>query len=298
MKKPKVIIIILTWNGKEVTAECLESIEKITYPNYEVLVVDNGSSDDSDVYLKMKFPWISVIKIKKNIGFTGGSNRGLREALTKDCDLFFLLNNDTIVATDFLDNLVDEFLQHPDAGLANPKIYFYDEPKRIWWVGGCISFFLGGYHYAFKKVDTGKYDTVRTVNFNTGCGLLIKREVLDKVGLLNEKLYGYGEDLEWCLRINKAGFRGLYVPASVIWHKEGVDFKKNTNNAFRRYLTTRNLTYIFYKHYPTMKFFLFTLYFLFLWGPYKTIRCVLAGQFREIVSIWKGFFTFKSLTSP
>jgi GT2 family glycosyltransferase len=295
MNKPKTAIIILTWNGRDITAECLESIEKITYPNYNVIVVDNGSSDDSDIYLKEKFPWISVIKIEENIGFTGGSNRGLQEALSKDFDYFFLLNNDTIVDPQFLDNLVDEFLKHPDAGLANPKIYFYDEPERLWWAGGSTSFLKGGYHYAFKQIDRGNHDTIRTVTFNTGCALLIKREVLEKVGLFTEKLYGYGEDIDWCIRVYKAGYKGLYIPTSKIWHKEGVDFKKNTDNAFRRYLITRNLTFIFYKHYSWPKFTLFFLYFLLLWGPYKTLICLFSGEFKEIVSIWKGFFGFKSL---
>lgn len=286
---------MLNWNGRDITAACLESVRKISYQPYEVIVVDNGSSDGSRDHLQEKFPWITLLRSETNLGFTGGNNLGMKEAASRNCDYYLLLNNDTIVAPDFLDELINEVEQHDDVGMANPKIYFFDEPQRLWYAGGTISFFRGGKHLGLKQIDSGQFDSTREVIFLTGCAFLIKREVVEQVGFLDDRLFIHAEDLDWSMRVRKAGYKGLYVPKARIWHMEGVDSKKNEGNAFRNYMLIRNITFVFRKHFSPTKFICFCMYFVFLWGPFRTIRSALRGEFSVIPAMWKGFGDSRTL---
>ncbi|MCL0070509.1 glycosyltransferase family 2 protein [Dehalococcoidia bacterium] len=219
---PKVSIIILNWNGLEDTIECLESLKKITYPNYEVIVVDNGSEGNDVEVLKERFgDYIHIIQNDKNYGFAAGNNIAIRWLLdNSQPDYFLLLNNDTVVAPEFLTELVKVAESDERIGFSGPKTYYYDFPNRIQSAGAKINMRWGRAALIGKKqIDVGQYDKERQVDYVSGCCLLIKHQVIEKVGLLDESYFCYWEENDWCLRGYKAGYKSIYVPKANIWHK-------------------------------------------------------------------------------
>lgn len=223
MTKPKVSIIILNWNGLEDTVECLESLKKITYPNYDVVVVDNGSAGNDVRILRERFSdYVHIIENGKNYGFAEGNNIGMRHALTQGADYVFLLNNDTTVAPDFLGEMVNVGETDERIGVLGPKLYFYDEPDVLWEAGGRINWWLGSISmYAHGEVDVGQRDRVTETDLLSGAAMLIKRGLLDRISLLDASFFLGFEDYDFCIRAGKAGFKVVYVPSAKIWHKVG-----------------------------------------------------------------------------
>jgi len=218
---PKVSIIILNWNGLEDTIKCLESLKKITYPNYDIVVVDNASSGNDVEVLREKFgDYVYMIENDKNYGFAEGCNIGMRYALAKGTDYIFLLNNDTTVARDFLAELVKIAESDERIGILGPKIYLYDEPNVIWEAGAKINWWTGGISiYGDREVDIGQYDKVAERDLLSGAALLIKARVLERISLLDTGFFFGYEDYDFCIRARKAGFRVVFVPSAKIWHK-------------------------------------------------------------------------------
>jgi GT2 family glycosyltransferase len=218
---PQVIVIVLNWNGSADTLCCLESLEKVTYPACEVLVVDNGSTDDSVAILRRAFPHLRMIETGQNLGFVGGNNVGLEYARSAGAEYALLLNNDTEVDADFLTHLVQAAESGPDVGITGPSIYYFDEPDTFWSAGGQIDWKHGVTSMVgINQVEQGQYGSQpRPVDFVTGCALLIKMDVVEKVGMLDPRFFLYYEETEWCVRVRRAGYEILHVPASKIWHK-------------------------------------------------------------------------------
>jgi len=217
---PSVAIIVVNWNRCDDTLLCLESLGKISYPNYSVILVDNGSTDGSADAVRQRFPAAQVVALPDNMRFAGGNNVGLRIALER-CDNFaLLLNNDTTVEADFLDHLVAAAQRDERFGLIGPKILYADRPKVIWFAGGVLKPAWGYVrHFGLRQMDDGRFDQSREVSFLTGCCLLIRREVLANVGPLDEGFYLYSEDADYSLRAARAGYKLHYEPKSIIYHK-------------------------------------------------------------------------------
>lgn len=220
MKTPKVSVIIVNWNNYKDTSECLESFKKITYPNLDIIVVDNGSEDSSCQQFVANFSHCKVIKNQENLGFAAGNNIGIREALKGGADYVLMINNDTIVKDDFLEPMVHCLEHNKRAGVAGGKIYYYDDPDRIWTVGGDVRILRGGsIYYGGGEKDMGQYNTIKQMTHISGCMSLIKREVLERVGLLSEQFFFRGSEWDFCYRVFKQGYQMFYIPESVIWHK-------------------------------------------------------------------------------
>lgn len=251
ISEPKISIIILNWNSFDVTLDCLESLRKMEYRNFEVVFVDNGSADGSADKLEQSAPEAKVIRNPVNLGFTGGNNAGMQDALTRDPDYLLLLNNDTIVAPDFLSQLVRAAESDPKIGILNPKIYYFEPSNRIWQAGGVHKpWWSSAKQVGCKKVDNGDYDEAREVSFVTGCALLIKSAIVRQVGLLDDQYFLGWEDLDWTVRVMQAGFKAYYVPQSKIWHRESFDTKKNGGKKLRDYYGIRNSVLFARKHMP------------------------------------------------
>jgi len=217
---PLVYIIVLTWNGKTDTLECLKSLQDLAYPNAKILVVDNASEDGTAEAVRASFPMVELVCTNSNLRFAGGNNTGIENALRHGADYVLLLNNDTVVDRDFLTRLVQTAEEQQQIGIVGPKVYYYGEPKRIWFAGGRIEWWKGWVsHIGIRETDECQYDAVREVDYITGCCMLVKRGVIDAVGALDERFYLYGEDVDWCIRARRAGFKVVYVPSSHIWHK-------------------------------------------------------------------------------
>lgn len=215
MEEPKVSIIILNWNGLQDTLECLESLKKITYKNFETIIVDNGSARDEAGEIQRKFPEVSVIKNSTNEGFCGGNNIGAKLALKSNPDYLLFLNNDTILKPDFLNKLIEFTEANPKTGIAGPLILYYQEPDYVYSCGGEFNAWLclsKDYHFAHKSSQ-------RNLNFISGCAFLIKTNLVKKIGLWDEDFFTYWDETDYCLRAKKAGFDIACVPQSVIYHK-------------------------------------------------------------------------------
>ena len=217
---PLVYIIILTWNGKDDTLECLRSLERQSYPIANVLVVDNASTDGTADAIRSDFPKVDLIVNSVNLRYAGGNNVGIKHALERGAEYVLLLNNDTVVDREFLGHLVRVVEGNRRVGIVGPKIYYYNDRKRIWFAGGKIEWSMGWIsHEGIREYDVGQYDTMKEVDYLTGCCMLVKREVIEAVGMLDESYHIYGEDVDWCIRASRAGYTLLYVPASKVWHK-------------------------------------------------------------------------------
>jgi GT2 family glycosyltransferase len=248
MKNPLVYIIILNWNGFKDTIECINSLKKINYNNYKILLIDNASSNESVKILKSKFPKIKLIVNKNNLGFSGGCNVGIKYALEDNADYVLLLNNDTYVDKNFLSELIKVSTLNKNIGVISPFIYYADNPKEIWSSG---SFLNRNNTWPFRddnqhKQDIGQYKKLRYVEFITGCSMLIKRKVFDTIGFYNDEYFLYFEDMDFCIRARKKGFKLCTVPQSKVWHKIGQS-SKNKEKLYIRYYFIRNII-LFYRY--------------------------------------------------
>ncbi|HML05513.1 MAG TPA: glycosyltransferase family 2 protein [Methanobacterium sp.] len=308
---PNVSIIILNWNGWEDTIECLESIFKINYPNYSVIVVDNGSEDDSikkikdycNGKLETNSPFFEytsgnkpinftefftdeletntpkidianclfIMKNKKNYGFADGNNIGIRFALNYlHSDYFLLLNNDTVVDNDFINDMVKVSESDDKIGLVGPKIYSYDRPKEIQSTGFEIRWSSGEIaSIGHTEIDNGQFNEIKNVDCVSGCAMLVKKEVIQKLGdYLDHEYFLYYEDMDACVRVNKAGYEINYVPGSKIWHKTSSTSKKASKTA--GFYTSRNV-FIFMKKYATKNQYSTFLIYYFLYKLWYSI---------------------------
>ncbi len=215
---PKVYIIIINWNNWPDVVECLESLKNNDYPNYQVVIVDNGSKERPEA----PSPDIKIIYNKENLGFSGGNNVGIKYALKQGADYVLLLNDDTIVVFDFLSRLVEVAESDDKIGMVGPKIYFYEDRNRIWSAGGKINWLYNkGTLRGWNEMDKGQYDApkIQEMPHLTGCCLLVKREVLEKAGLMSEEYFLYYEDTDWSFRAKKNGFKCVFVPVAKVWHR-------------------------------------------------------------------------------
>ena len=220
MPQKNVHIIVLNWNGRDDTLECLKSLQQINYDNYKIIVVDNGSEDGSVFEIKKNFPEMKIIENKRNLGFAGGNNIGMKYAVENEADYVLLINNDTTVDKNFLSELVEMGESDKKIGAVGSKIYFHSEPNRIWFAGGKVNWLKNkGTHLGLDEIDNGQYDKIREVDYLTGCCLLIKREVIEKIGVLAEDYFLYYEDTDFSARVKNAGYKIMYVPKSKIYHK-------------------------------------------------------------------------------
>jgi hypothetical protein len=256
MSFPKVSIIILNWNGLEDTIECLESVGKITYPNYEVVVVDNGSEGNDAGILEDKYKGcVKVLRSEKNYGFAAGNNMAMKWLLENSGPMYFLLlNNDTVVHPEFLSRMIGVASGSPEVGVVGPKTYYYDDNcLRIQFTWAQVDLGRGRvFVHGINQIDRGRFNQIRETDYVQGSCLLVKREVVEKIGLLDCSYFGYWEDTEYCLRAKKSGYTLLYCPDAIVWHKglrsarkvKGFYCYHVTRNRFwtiRRYASRRQL---------------------------------------------------------
>ena len=248
---PKVFIVVLNWQTYLHTKETLDSLREISYSNFEILLVDNGSCDGSaqalEEFLKNEWslagPKAHYIRNSANLGFAGGNNVGIKFSLENGADYILLLNSDVKVDKYFLEPLIQVGQQHPSVGILGPRIYFYDKPEKLWFAGGVLNRTkTKGTHLGLHEPMTEEQKSGRPyeVDYVTGCALLVKREVVEKIGLMPEDYFLFYEDADWSLRAKKAGYRIVVVPQSKIWHKESRSAVKGSYN-YLYYMTRGGL---------------------------------------------------------
>jgi GT2 family glycosyltransferase len=220
---PLTYVIVLNWNGRQDTLECLASLSYVVQPPMCLLVVDNGSNDGSQEAIRRKYPNVIILETGSNLRYAGGNNAGIRFALEKGAEQIMLLNNDTTVDPAFLGTMSGTLQSSPDTGIVAPKILYSADPGRLWYAGGEISFLTGTMrHRGIREPDDGRFNIPCDTGYASGCCLLAKRSVVERIGLLDESYFMYSEDADWCMRARQAGFRVVYEPRARVWHKVSV----------------------------------------------------------------------------
>jgi GT2 family glycosyltransferase len=290
---PKVSVILLNWNQYALTAACIESLRNTTWKEKEIIVVDQNSADGSGEELGENFPDVKVILSGSNLGFTGGNNLGIAHS---DGKYILLLNNDTEVKPDFFRPLVEALEADSSIGAACPKILFYDHPDRIQYAGGPenVDLVFGRNSWkGWNEVDRGQHDTARETSVAHGAAFFVRRSVVDTVGALDHSFFIFYEEVDWSLRIRAAGHRILFVPASVVLHKESMTVRKDTT--FRLYYMTANKILLTRKHCTSVQSMLFFLYFGLVSAPVNLARFAVQRRIdlmqAYIKGTWRGFTT-------
>jgi GT2 family glycosyltransferase len=288
MKTPHCCAIILNWNGRRFLDACLSSLRKQSLQT-AVLLVDNGSQDGSVEYVKHSFPEVMVLPLEDNLGFCRANNLGMQEALEQGFESILLLNNDTTLAPDCVEQL--HRVLHSDAAIAAvcPKIYFASEPKRFWYAGADFSLWTSRSRYTgWKEEDVGQYDRVRSISQATGCAVLVRSSAIKKVGALNPQYWAYTEDVEWSIRFRREGFWLMYAPAAHVWHKDGGSAVVDGSQDCRQYFTTRNLLLLCREHVRWFQVPVFLLGFLIFHVLYYGALRVVQGDRRAFFAMFRG----------
>jgi len=287
----KISVIILTFNSKEYILNCLKSVKKSIYSNYEIIVVDNGSKDGTIELIQNNFPKVKLILNNKNFGFAGGNNRGVKEATG---DIFFLLNDDTVIDHDLIRVLVEELTSSDEIGIVGPKIFYMNPKDKVWFGGGKIEWLRG----------EGKHlngDVKQEVDFITGCALMIKKEVVKKVGLFDEQFFAYYEDADLCQKTKKANYKVIYLPFGGVWHVKSAtastiymeDIKGKHFKMLGRYLRFsiflkwkkhRNRFVFFMRHAKFIYKVTFLIKFIFIFTP-KFLWLITGQVFVSLIKI-------------
>lgn len=246
MSTPKVFIILLNWNNWQETQECLESLEKLDYVNAEIVLVDNGSTNGDtekirQLSLTPKPYTLHPIFNTENLGFAGGNNVGITYALEHGADYVMLLNNDAVAAPDFLTQLVEAAQGDTTLGILGSRIYQYGTEKVIFNGGKINKWLTKGEHLISSGTvpdDIKKDNVPYEVDYVTGAAMLLKREVIEKIGLMRKEYFLYYEDVDWCVRARRAGYKCILVPTSKVWHKVSSTTKEGSPSYI--YYHTRN----------------------------------------------------------
>lgn len=283
--RPRVSIITINYNQIHHTMALLQSLKQLTYPDVEIIVVDNASSADPTSEIKSKHPDVSVIVSPKNLGFAGGNNLGIADS-TGEYLLF--LNNDTEVDAGFLEPLVDLFETNPHAGAASSKILYYNSGNIIQYAGStCVNAMTGrNRRVGYMEKDAGQHDLLRETDLAHGCAMMVPRRVIEKVGLMPELFFLYYEEIDWCETIKRAGYKIYCVPASKVYHKESMSVGKNST--LKTYYMTRNRLLYLRRNSSGLSKVIAMAFFLIFALPKNIMKYLYQREIEHVKAFWKG----------
>lgn len=244
--EPEVVVIVLNWNNAPETLGCLESVLRLDYLNCRVLVVDNGSNDDSVPRIRSQFPEVELLPNETNLGYAEGNNVGIRHATKTGAKYLLLLNNDVRVASDCLTELVSAAERFPEAAFLGPKVYHLDRPEQIQSAGAQLDSLWRSRQRGLDEVDQGQFDRLEEVDYVIGGAMLVRVDPLEQIGLLDRDFFIYREDVDWCLRARQLGYSILYVPTARVWHRS--HHTREAQLPFITYYMTRNSLMLIAKH--------------------------------------------------
>lgn len=238
--EPHVMLVVLNWNGRDDTLRCLSSIKNLTYSNYSVVVVDNGSSDNSVSAIGDSFPDLRIIETGKNLGYAGGNNVGIKHALNNGADYILVLNNDTVVESSLLDSLVTASEVLPKPAIIGSAIYYLNDPDVLWYRGGrWDSSKRKLIHEGYGHPLDNKSPTIREVDYVTGCALFAHRSIFEALGGFDESYFLTYEETDFCYRARSIGYRSFVTTRAKLWHSVSASFG-GSESPLIRYFMTRN----------------------------------------------------------
>ncbi len=261
-EEKKVSIIILNWNGKNDTLECLESLSRIDYRNYEVILVDNGSTDGSLEDARARFKNTVIIENKENKGFCAANNIGIRYALGHGAEYLFILNNDTVVEPGIIHDLMDALSQREQLSVVSPLIAYYDDRKKMQFSGCMIDWGNGDLCRQYEWEYIASQKGLLEIDFASWCAIFLKREAIDRVGLLDEDFFAYYEDVEWGVRGAQLGIKSFLYPKVLVYHK-GSRATGGVYSASVYFYLFRNRFILIKKHAPFLRKIQFSVTYVF-----------------------------------
>ncbi|TAE31058.1 MAG: glycosyltransferase family 2 protein [Cytophagales bacterium] len=285
---PLISIVTINYNQAEVTRQFLDSSHALTYPNYEIIVVDNASIPslksqiDLDRYLHVR-----LVRSEENLGFTGGNNLGMQQAKG---EYYFIVNNDTELTPNLLDELLKPFGHSDQVGVVCPKIRYFNAPNMIQYAGyNPMNMLTGTAHViGYNQPDTGQFDKPGFTNFAHGCAMLVSRRVVERVGRFAERFFLYYEELDWSQRIKDAHFQIYYQPSATILHKESVSV--GWRSTLQTYYMTRNRILYMRRHCTPAQRLLFYGFFAGAVAPKHLLGYVLTGQLAHAKAFVRGIW--------
>jgi GT2 family glycosyltransferase len=285
--KPNVVIITLNWNRREDTIECVESLLRLNYDNYTVVVVDNASTDGSVQAIRAAFPGVKIIENESNLGYALGFNTGIKYALDRDPKYILILNNDTKIDRNALDELVKVAESDEEIGFVSGKVYEYDEPNKLQVVGKVCDFNRGLLHnIGHGEIDHGQYDKITEYEFLDDVFWLARAEVFRKVGMYDPNFFLYFEETDLCARTNKH-FKLVFTPYAKIWHK-GSQSSGGLGSPTQAYYMARNGIIFMYRNSSRRQFLSFLLYFLSVKMSRSIAGYIVYNKFSSMLQYIKG----------
>ncbi|HEY2435630.1 MAG TPA: glycosyltransferase family 2 protein [Solirubrobacteraceae bacterium] len=244
--------IVLSWNGREDTLRCLDSLSRVERSDLRIVCVDNGSEDGSAAAVRERFPEVTLIEAGHNLGYAGGNNLGLVHALRNGARWVMLVNNDAIVAANVVDGFERAIAARPRAGILAGKVYFADRPGTLWFAGQRVSTLTGysGRPRGYGRRDSRRYGAVVSTGRAVGALMAVSREALETVGLLDERLFAYVEDVDLALRARQAGFEIVLAPDAHAWHRVSASTGGEAASTHTLYYGVRNTVTVLERHRP------------------------------------------------
>jgi GT2 family glycosyltransferase len=286
---PLVVIVVLNWNGREDSKECLESLRLLTYERRKVLLVDNGSTDGSADMLREQFPEAEILQTGRNLGYARGNNAGIGRALETGADFIVLLNNDTTAESDFVTKLVEEARGDETIGVIGPRIHRYDRRDRVWFAGGRVNLLWGWTrHVGNGARDRGQFRGTVDEDYQTGAAMMISRKALAQLGMLDPEYVSYFEDTDFCLRARAAGFRVVCRRDALVYHKisRSTGGGLSPAKAYRKILSGARF---FRRHAGRLRYYTTIAAFNFAYGLVLSAAALASGKPAVTGAIFRGF---------
>ena len=283
---PLVSIVTVNYNQSAATCEMLASLYTSGYPNMEVFVVDNASSSDTPEIIKERFPQITLIQSKKNLGFAGGNNLAIRQAKGK---FIYLINNDTIIPENHIQLLINALTSSPKIGVVCPKIKLYDDPDIIMFAGftPLSSFTVRNKIIGFAEKDCGQHDQPGQSAYAHGAAMMLKREVIETTGLMDERYFLYYEEVDWSARIQKEGYSIWYIPDTYVLHKESLSTGKNS--VLKSYYMNRNRTLFILCNFTGLQKAICVLYQICIAVPKNIMACGFRREYAHMKAVARAW---------
>jgi GT2 family glycosyltransferase len=284
--KPLVSIITINYNQLQLTLDLLKSLRNITYPQVEIIVVDNCSTQNPAAEIARQYPEVKTIVSDKNLGFAGGNNLGIKASAGK---YLLFLNNDTEVDSGFIEPLVELFETNPLAGAASSKILYFNSEEIIQYAGSTrINPFTGrNKRVGHLEKDNGQHNSLRETDLAHGAAMMVPRSVIDKVGMMPEFFFLYYEEVDWCESIKRGGYKIFYVPGSKVYHKESMSIGKTST--LKTYYMTRNRLLFMRRNTTGVEKLSWILFFLVFSLPKNLATYVIKREPDHGKAFWKGF---------
>ncbi len=287
LEQPLVSIISVNFNQGKVTHEFILSLERLTYKNIEVIIVDNGSKEDLSSQLDESYDIqsLNIITSKENLGFAGGNNLGIKEAKG---EYLYFVNNDTELPSDSIQPILERFASDHSIGIISPKIKYFTSPEIIQYAGysSINPFTARNFAIGHKEMDKGQHDIAKQTHYAHGAAMMVKREIIASVGMMPELFFLYYEELDWCEQIKREGYKIYYEPKALIYHKESMSVGKDS--PLKTYYLTRNRILFMRRNFSRFQICVFFMYFVFLTIPIKTVQFYIQSKNQHLRAFYTG----------